>query len=181
MSEPTFDRATLDGKDRDQLQAIASAIGVKGVSRLKKADLVAAIVGSAPAAPSTPSMATVRAVSTAASRVNSARSDGSAGASMSRARNAPRPRTMRASPRSGGSPRRCAASASTGSAMLSKPSRQAIARRPSGVLAAESRSAAWRRVSTRAGYLRRRAGTASCYCTRQRFVTGHDGFPRSRE
>ena len=54
MSEPTFDRATLDGKDRDQLQAIASAIGVKGVSRLKKADLVAAIVGSAPAAPSAP-------------------------------------------------------------------------------------------------------------------------------
>ena len=67
MSEPTFDRATLDGKDRDQLQAIASAIGVKGVSRLKKADLVAAIVGSpsVSSVPSTRSTASVRAASSA--------------------------------------------------------------------------------------------------------------------
>ncbi len=45
MSDQTFERSALDGKDREQLQAIASAVGVKGVSRLKKADLVDAIVG----------------------------------------------------------------------------------------------------------------------------------------
>jgi len=48
MSDQTFERATLDGKDREQLQAIASAVGIKGVSRMKKADLVDAIIGSAP-------------------------------------------------------------------------------------------------------------------------------------
>ena len=45
MSDQTFERTTLGGKDREQLQAIASAVGLKGVSRLKKADLVDAIVG----------------------------------------------------------------------------------------------------------------------------------------
>jgi transcription termination factor Rho len=44
MSE-TFDRSQLDGKDRDQLSQIASALGVKSTSRMRKADLVAAIVG----------------------------------------------------------------------------------------------------------------------------------------
>src|SRR5258708_5203781 len=43
MSE-TFDRSQLDGKDRDQLSQIASALGVKSTSRMRKADLVAAIV-----------------------------------------------------------------------------------------------------------------------------------------
>jgi len=43
MSE-TFDRSQLDGKDRDQLSEIASALGVKSVSRMRKADLVEAIV-----------------------------------------------------------------------------------------------------------------------------------------
>src|SRR5712671_5646408 len=44
MSE-TFDRSQLDGKDRDQLSQIASALGVKSTSRMRKADLVDAIVG----------------------------------------------------------------------------------------------------------------------------------------
>jgi transcription termination factor Rho len=51
----TFDRSQLDGKDREQLSEIASALGVKAISRMRKADLVDAIVaaagsnGSAPA------------------------------------------------------------------------------------------------------------------------------------
>ncbi len=45
MSDQTFERSALGGKDRDQLQAIANAVGLKGVSRMKKADLVEAIVG----------------------------------------------------------------------------------------------------------------------------------------
>jgi transcription termination factor Rho len=40
----TFDRSQLDGKDREQLSEIASALGVKSISRLRKADLVDAIV-----------------------------------------------------------------------------------------------------------------------------------------
>ncbi|HEY3833918.1 MAG TPA: transcription termination factor Rho [Acidimicrobiia bacterium] len=47
MSDQTFERAALAGKDREQLQTIASAMGVKGVSRMRKADLVDAIVSSA--------------------------------------------------------------------------------------------------------------------------------------
>src|SRR3954453_19245395 len=43
----TFDRSQLDGKDREQLTAIASALGIKSISRMKKADLVEAIVGAA--------------------------------------------------------------------------------------------------------------------------------------
>ncbi len=42
--EKQLDRSMLDGKDREELHAIASAIGVKGVTRLKKADLVDAIL-----------------------------------------------------------------------------------------------------------------------------------------
>ena len=40
----TFDRTQLDGKDRGQLSEIAAALGVKAVSRMRKADLVEAIV-----------------------------------------------------------------------------------------------------------------------------------------
>src|SRR5689334_25278956 len=43
----TFDRSQLDGKDREQLTAIASALGLKSISRMKKADLVEAIVSAA--------------------------------------------------------------------------------------------------------------------------------------
>jgi hypothetical protein len=46
MSNETFERGALDGKDREQLQAIAGALGLKAVSRLKKAELVEAILGS---------------------------------------------------------------------------------------------------------------------------------------
>jgi transcription termination factor Rho len=45
MSNETFERGALDGKDREQLQAIAGALGLKAVSRLKKAELVEAILG----------------------------------------------------------------------------------------------------------------------------------------
>jgi transcription termination factor Rho len=45
MSNETFERGALDVKDREQLQAIASALGLKAVSRLKKAELVEAILG----------------------------------------------------------------------------------------------------------------------------------------
>jgi transcription termination factor Rho len=44
MTSQTFDRSALDGKDREQLMAIAGALGVKSLSRMKKADLVEAIV-----------------------------------------------------------------------------------------------------------------------------------------
>ena len=43
----TFDRSQLDGKDREQLSEIASALGVKSISRMRKADLVDAIVQAA--------------------------------------------------------------------------------------------------------------------------------------
>ncbi len=43
----TFDRSQLDGKDREQLTAIAAAIGLKSISRMKKADLIDAIVNAA--------------------------------------------------------------------------------------------------------------------------------------
>jgi transcription termination factor Rho len=43
----TFDRSQLDGKDREQLSEIASALGVKSISRMRKADLVEAIVTAA--------------------------------------------------------------------------------------------------------------------------------------
>jgi transcription termination factor Rho len=40
----TFDRSQLDGKDREQLSEIASALGIKAISRMRKAELVDAIV-----------------------------------------------------------------------------------------------------------------------------------------
>jgi transcription termination factor Rho len=40
----TFDRSQLDGKDREQLTEIASALGIKAISRMRKAELVDAIV-----------------------------------------------------------------------------------------------------------------------------------------
>jgi transcription termination factor Rho len=43
----TFDRSQLDGKDREQLSEIAGALGVKSISRMRKADLVDAIVQAA--------------------------------------------------------------------------------------------------------------------------------------
>jgi len=43
----TFDRTQLDGKDRGQLSEIAAALGVKAVSRMRKSELVDAIVSAA--------------------------------------------------------------------------------------------------------------------------------------
>ena len=47
MSTQNLDRSTLDAKARDELQQIATAVGVTGVSRLKKAELVEKILGAA--------------------------------------------------------------------------------------------------------------------------------------
>ena len=40
MSAETLERSVLEGKDRDQLIAIASALGLKALSRAKKGDTV---------------------------------------------------------------------------------------------------------------------------------------------
>jgi transcription termination factor Rho len=50
----TFDRSQLDGKDREQLSEIATALGVKAISRMRKADLVDAIVAAAGSNGTTP-------------------------------------------------------------------------------------------------------------------------------
>jgi transcription termination factor Rho len=56
MSTETLERSVLEGKDREQLLAIASALGVKGLSRAKKGDIIDRIlqqtgVTTAPASP----------------------------------------------------------------------------------------------------------------------------------
>ncbi|MFZ4515827.1 MAG: transcription termination factor Rho [Acidimicrobiia bacterium] len=48
MSPEKLDRSVLDTKDREELHAIAGALGVKAGSRMRKADLIEAILGSAP-------------------------------------------------------------------------------------------------------------------------------------
>jgi transcription termination factor Rho len=50
MSTQELDRSVLDGKDREELHAIAGAIGVKAPTRMRKADLIDAILGAASAA-----------------------------------------------------------------------------------------------------------------------------------
>ena len=50
MSTQELDRSVLDGKDREELHAIAGAIGVKAPTRMRKADLIDAILGAAGAA-----------------------------------------------------------------------------------------------------------------------------------
>src|SRR5580765_1697119 len=40
MSAETLERSVLEGKDREQLVAIASALGIKALSRAKKAEIV---------------------------------------------------------------------------------------------------------------------------------------------
>src|SRR5689334_15102830 len=47
MTEQQLERSMLDGKDREELHAIAGAMGVRGVTRLRKADLVEAILAAA--------------------------------------------------------------------------------------------------------------------------------------
>src|SRR4249919_3935487 len=40
MSAETLERSVLEGKDRDQLVAIASALGLKALSRAKKGEII---------------------------------------------------------------------------------------------------------------------------------------------
>jgi transcription termination factor Rho len=47
MSTTELDRSTLDGKDREQLHAIAGAMGVKAPTRMRKAELIDAILAAA--------------------------------------------------------------------------------------------------------------------------------------
>ena len=44
MSAETLERSVLEAKDREQLVAIAQALGIKSVSRAKKADLIGKIL-----------------------------------------------------------------------------------------------------------------------------------------
>ena len=44
MAAQALEQSALEGKDKDQLLQIAKALGVKGISKLKKADLVGAII-----------------------------------------------------------------------------------------------------------------------------------------
>ena len=50
MSTPELDRSLLERKDRDELHAIAGAVGVKAPTRMRKADLITAILDAAGAA-----------------------------------------------------------------------------------------------------------------------------------
>jgi len=43
-STEALERSVLEGKDREQLLAIAAALGVKATSRAKKADIIAKIL-----------------------------------------------------------------------------------------------------------------------------------------
>ncbi|MET1003514.1 MAG: transcription termination factor Rho [Acidimicrobiia bacterium] len=56
----TFDRSQLDGKDREQLSEIAGALGVKAISRMRKADLVDAIIAAAQSGNGAPTAAKPR-------------------------------------------------------------------------------------------------------------------------
>jgi transcription termination factor Rho len=47
MSENELDRSVLDSKDREELHQIAGAMGVHAATRMKKADLIDAILGAA--------------------------------------------------------------------------------------------------------------------------------------
>ena len=47
MSDQALDRSVLDGKDREELHQIAGAMGVQAATRMKKADLIDAILGAA--------------------------------------------------------------------------------------------------------------------------------------
>src|ERR671910_794035 len=47
MKEEQLERSVLDGKDREQLHEIAGAMGVRAATRMKKADLIDAILDAA--------------------------------------------------------------------------------------------------------------------------------------
>ena len=73
MSEE-LDRSVLDTKDREQLHAIAGAMGVRAATRMKKADLIDAILGAANGgAAEAPAEAEGKAATAAPKRVRSKR------------------------------------------------------------------------------------------------------------
>ena len=73
MSEE-LDRSILDSKDREQLHAIAGAMGVRAATRMKKADLIDAILGAANGgAAEAPAEAEGKAATAAPKRVRSKR------------------------------------------------------------------------------------------------------------
>ena len=64
MSAETLERSVLEGKDRDQLVAIASALGLKALSRAKKGEIIDRILehtGAGPASATPPRRATATA------------------------------------------------------------------------------------------------------------------------
>jgi len=65
MSTPELDRSLLERKDRDELHAIAGAVGVKAPTRMRKADLITAILDAAGAAAPATSAAKPRTVRSA--------------------------------------------------------------------------------------------------------------------
>ncbi|MFO1536469.1 MAG: Rho termination factor N-terminal domain-containing protein, partial [Actinomycetota bacterium] len=65
MSTPELDRSLLERKDRDELHAIAGAVGVKAPTRMRKADLITAILDAAGAATPATSAAKPRTVRSA--------------------------------------------------------------------------------------------------------------------
>jgi transcription termination factor Rho len=73
--EQQIDRSVLAGKDRDELHTIAGAIGVKAATRMRKADLIEAIVqaanpGSPPSSDDAPPVKTRRVRSARASQLD---------------------------------------------------------------------------------------------------------------
>lgn len=81
MAAEALEKSALDGKDKDQLTQIAKALGIKGISKLKKSDLVEKIIDTAggPAQASAPAPAPTEAPSTngaGASGDDSSSSDG---------------------------------------------------------------------------------------------------------
>ena len=52
MSTQELDRSMLDGKDREELHAIAGAMGVKAPTRMRKSELIDAILDAAEGGPS---------------------------------------------------------------------------------------------------------------------------------
>ena len=59
-SSETLERSMLEGKDREQLLAIAAALGVKGSSRAKKADIIDKIIAQTSGAPTSEASAPAR-------------------------------------------------------------------------------------------------------------------------
>ena len=115
--EQQIDRSVLAGKDREELHTIAGAIGVKAATRMRKADLIEAILDAANGGADTPGLAPSGAPAPSAEaaksrRVRSARSspladtdpiaalaaeeESLAGADPSDEDTMPRPRTRRA-------------------------------------------------------------------------------------